>query len=306
MFCQYCGKQIDDNSKFCDFCGKPQEDLLKDDYVVAPNQDTPYTVAEETVNIDGTANMQPMNDVFDSSSLAQGMPYEDASSYSVDYGEPSKKKKGLSTNAIIGIIIAVSAVIAIVAVVLILVVLPSASGDSTDGDENANISQTESKTDGSSKKKSSENKSSSSSSTNSSSTSSNSNSSSSSSSSSSSNEVTLTVQAANGNTLTSKVRRDANDYVLADSSTREYSVSELHALNLTDAELCVAWNEPFARQGYHFKNPDLQAYFESCSWYVDRNNQSSLSGAAAINNGRLRQVAEENENSKRWESLATS
>lgn len=119
-------------------------------------------------------------------------------------------------------------------------------------------------------------------------------------------DVILTVETATGETLSGKVRRDSNNYVLADSSNREYSLSELRDMNLTSAELCIAWNEPFARGGYHFKNPDLRAYFESTGWYVDEGKSFSLSGAAATNNSRLRQLAEENSESKKWEDLATS
>ena len=119
-----------------------------------------------------------------------------------------------------------------------------------------------------------------------------------------SNSVSLSVKARNGETISGQVRRNSSGYVIPDSSTREYSLSELRALGLSDAELCIAWNEPFARNGYHFKNSGLQKYFESCSWYTDRGNQSNLSGAAALNNSRLREIAEERESSRRWEELA--
>ena len=120
------------------------------------------------------------------------------------------------------------------------------------------------------------------------------------------NTVRLTVETASGETLSGIVHRDSSGYVIADSSSREYSVSELKAMGLTDAELCIAWNEPFARQGYHFKNPDLRAYFNSCSWYTDTGNSSILSGVAATNNSRLRQIAEESGSSEKWKNLATS
>lgn len=117
------------------------------------------------------------------------------------------------------------------------------------------------------------------------------------------NTVMLTVVSAGGKTLSGKVHRDSNDYVIADSSSKEYSVSSIRAMNLTDAELCIAWNEPFARLGYHFKNPDLRAYFESCSWYHDSGWSGSLSGAAATNNSNIREVAGDG---CEWKDLATS
>ncbi|MGN0639844.1 MAG: zinc-ribbon domain-containing protein [Oscillospiraceae bacterium] len=36
MFCEYCGKQIDDNAKFCEFCGKTTEEDVTADAVSEP------------------------------------------------------------------------------------------------------------------------------------------------------------------------------------------------------------------------------------------------------------------------------
>lgn len=115
----------------------------------------------------------------------------------------------------------------------------------------------------------------------------------------------LSVYTVTGEQLTGKVRQDANGYVLPDSSKREYSRSELEAMNLTPAELCIAWNEPFAREGYHFKNRDIQAYFENTTWYRDRNAQVNLTGAAAANNSLLREIAETTGDGYKWKDLAT-
>lgn len=117
--------------------------------------------------------------------------------------------------------------------------------------------------------------------------------------------VKLSVKTAKGERISSMVHRDSGDYVIADSSSYAYSESELEDLDLTDAELCIAWNEPFARLGHHFDNPDLQDYFESCSWYTDNHKKYNLSGTAAANNSKLRKIAEKNSSSKRWENLAT-
>lgn len=117
--------------------------------------------------------------------------------------------------------------------------------------------------------------------------------------------VKLSVKTAKGERISSMVHRDSDDYVIADSSSYAYSESELEDLDLTDAELCIAWNEPFARLGHHFDNPDLQDYFESCSWYTDNHKKYNLSGTAAANNSKLRKIAEKNSSSKRWEDLAT-
>lgn len=116
---------------------------------------------------------------------------------------------------------------------------------------------------------------------------------------------TLSAYTVTGELLRGKVVQDADGYVLADSSVREYSRGELEALNLTPAELCIAWNEPFAREGYHFKNPDIQAYFESTSWYRNRHAQVSLTGAAAANNALLREIADTTGDGYKWKDLAT-
>ena len=118
--------------------------------------------------------------------------------------------------------------------------------------------------------------------------------------------VTLTVEAADGSTLSGEVRRDANGYVIADSSTREYTLEELRSLGLSDAEMCIAWNEPYAREGYVFYNSDLQAYFESCSWYTAKGRDVSLveGGAATLNVARLQQLADESGEAARWRYLA--
>ncbi len=55
------------------------------------------------------------------------------------------------------------------------------------------------------------------------------------------------------------------DYVLPDSDSRYYTRAELEAMD--DLDLYHARNEIFARHGRIFKNPDLQEYFGSKSWY---------------------------------------
>lgn len=119
-----------------------------------------------------------------------------------------------------------------------------------------------------------------------------------------SSAISLSVQSANGNTLSGTVHRDADDYVIADSSYKTYTKVELEALGLSEAELCIAWNEPFARNGYHFKNSGLQSYFESCSWYKDTGWSGSLDPGSAgeSNNALLKEIAGDSE----WLRLATN
>lgn len=56
-----------------------------------------------------------------------------------------------------------------------------------------------------------------------------------------------------------------SEYILPDSDRRYYTKSELSGLTLD--ELRIARNELYARHGRIFKNEELQAYFEGCSWY---------------------------------------
>ena len=106
-----------------------------------------------------------------------------------------------------------------------------------------------------------------------------------------SDPVTLECELAAGGTISGTVRRDANGYVIADSDTHEYTEAEVLALNLTPAELCVAWNEPFARQGYVFTNAGIQKYFESCQWYQAKGRDVTLVGAQAKNNELFKSIA---------------
>ena len=57
----------------------------------------------------------------------------------------------------------------------------------------------------------------------------------------------------------------ADDFVLPDSSTRLYTKAELSLFSKD--ELRLARNEIFARHGRKFRDKELQAYFNSMSWY---------------------------------------
>lgn len=115
-----------------------------------------------------------------------------------------------------------------------------------------------------------------------------------------SDPVTLECELAAGGTISGTVRRDANGYVIADSDTHEYTEAEVLALNLTPAELCVAWNEPFARQGYVFTNTGIQKYFESCPWYQAKGRDVTLVGAKAKNNELFKSIAKQRSDFKPW------
>lgn len=57
----------------------------------------------------------------------------------------------------------------------------------------------------------------------------------------------------------------AGEYILPESATRVYEISELEALS--DHDLFVARNEIYARHGYTFEAGELSEYFSSKSWY---------------------------------------
>ena len=113
--------------------------------------------------------------------------------------------------------------------------------------------------------------------------------------------VTLQCERPNGTSVSGEVHRDAEGYVIADSDTHEYTMDELMAKNLTPAELCIAWNEPFARQGYVFTNVGIQEYFErNCPWYKRQDTKVVLTGISAKNNELFKEFAKEHSEYSVW------
>lgn len=89
----------------------------------------------------------------------------------------------------------------------------------------------------------------------------------------------------------------SGDYVLAESSTRTYTKSEL--AKLSDYELFIARNEIYARHGRMFQSADLQKYFESKSWYkgttpASEFNESVLSDTELANAALIRELEQAN------------
>ena len=58
---------------------------------------------------------------------------------------------------------------------------------------------------------------------------------------------------------------DKNGFIIADSSTRRISRSELY--NRTEHEVCMARNEIYARNGYLFDDSKYGDYYSCFSWY---------------------------------------
>ena len=65
--------------------------------------------------------------------------------------------------------------------------------------------------------------------------------------------------------VTCEIEED-EDYIIPDSNSRYLTVSDLE--DLTADELRIARNEIYARHGRRFDDADLQAYFDSKSWYT--------------------------------------
>lgn len=66
-----------------------------------------------------------------------------------------------------------------------------------------------------------------------------------------------------------------DEFIFPDSDTRRLSRSELEGKS--EWECKIGRNEIFARKGKIFDDPELQAYFESCSWYEGKNSQYEYS-----------------------------
>lgn len=118
--------------------------------------------------------------------------------------------------------------------------------------------------------------------------------------------VNVSMAAASGRTLTGTVTLH-DGYVIPNSSEKAYSVAELRALGLNDAELCIARNEPYARMGYSFRNPGLQAYFNARSWYHNKGWRGELpqDSAGYITAHNLLTIAEGSSSAAQWLRLRT-
>lgn len=119
--------------------------------------------------------------------------------------------------------------------------------------------------------------------------------------------VQIALVAANGERLTGSVTLH-DGYVIPDSSEKAYTVSELKALGLNDAEMCIARNEPYARQGYSFRNPGLQAYFNARSWYHNNGWRGELPADSAgyITAHNLLELEQQSPSAAKWLRLRTS
>ena len=76
--------------------------------------------------------------------------------------------------------------------------------------------------------------------------------------------------------------------LIADSSTRALGVADVAGLTPQQARL--ARNEIFARHGFRFKDPSLQAYFGQFAWYEPTSDTVELSTVEKANVALLKSV----------------
>jgi len=69
----------------------------------------------------------------------------------------------------------------------------------------------------------------------------------------------------------------AEQWYFADSSQR--LLTEADIAGLSSEDLRFARNEIYARHGRRFNSPELQAYFNSCSWYEGTIDAASFTDA---------------------------
>ena len=85
-----------------------------------------------------------------------------------------------------------------------------------------------------------------------------------------------------------------SEWFFPDSSER--LLTEADIAGMSSAELQIARNEIFARHGRRFNNPDLQAWFDSCSWYngtiAPNDFDQSIFNATELENIRFLKAAE--------------
>ena len=88
--------------------------------------------------------------------------------------------------------------------------------------------------------------------------------------------------------------QSASEWFFPDSSERLLTDADI--AGMSSAELQIARNEIFARHGRRFNNPDLQAWFDSCSWYngtiAPEDFDQSIFNATELENIRFLKAAE--------------
>lgn len=104
--------------------------------------------------------------------------------------------------------------------------------------------------------------------------------------------VVLTVaNPRNGQLVSADIRLNANDEVIPDLLSRQYTADEIRAMGLSDAELYIARNSIVAKTGYIFHyQPNTQFFIDNCSWYNPSTSEYNLQGVGAVNAGVIHEV----------------
>ena len=89
------------------------------------------------------------------------------------------------------------------------------------------------------------------------------------------NQTTETKKDSSNNNSSSSNSGSSSDYVLPGSSSQYLSASDVK--NLSSYQLMIARNEIYARHGRKFNDSELQAYFNSKSWYKGTVNPENFS-----------------------------
>lgn len=89
------------------------------------------------------------------------------------------------------------------------------------------------------------------------------------------NQTTETKKNSSNNNSSSSNSSASSDYVLPGSSNQYLSASDVK--NLSSYQLMIARNEIYARHGRKFNDSELQAYFNSKSWYKGTVNPEDFS-----------------------------
>lgn len=104
--------------------------------------------------------------------------------------------------------------------------------------------------------------------------------------------VVLTVaNPRNGQLVSADIRLNANDEVIPDLLSRQYTADEIRAMGLSDAELYIARNSIVAKTGYIFHyEPNTQFFIDNCAWYNPSTSEYNLQGVGAVNAGVIHEV----------------
>lgn len=236
MFCTNCGAALPDDAKFCTSCGAPAP-VLGDEEVASSGEGAPVDV--------------------DVSALNEPTKQEEV---------PAPKRRGLRPAAIAAIAIAVVAVLvgggALTwhffnaparesTIERVDLEQPATNGDATsvdsDAEGDAQAEGTDAEADDST---------------------STGNGADAASADGTDSGSSLGASPSGGADEPSSDASSSQDYILPNSSAELISEQDLEGLS--DWELYIARNEIYARHGRGFKNKDLQEYFGSKSWYVER------------------------------------